>query len=201
MELMDPNPPMNTQSLVDEAEVTALAARYGDPVRWSRVLDIPARMLGEREKALKKRRGETVLAIPRPARRVLLHTKTFYPSGAYRLLSGGIESGERVEDGARREIREETGFSVQPSRFLGVVEYEFRNGSHIAPWVSYLFLTEETSEPPQVMDSGEGIADFREIEWAGLVQVAEELERLPGEWNAWGRFRAIPHRLAAEFAV
>jgi hypothetical protein len=51
------------------------------------------------------------------------------------------------------------------------------------------------------MDSGEGIADFREIEWAELLQVAEALERLPGEWNGWGRFRAIPHRLAADFAV
>ena len=201
MDLMDPNPPLNTQSLVDEAELTALAARYGNPVRWSRVLEIPPRMFGEREKALKKRRGETVLAIPRPGRRVLLHTKTFYPAGAYRLLSGGIEIGEGVEEGARREIREETGFSVQLSRFLGVVEYEFRDESHTAPWVSYLFLTEETGDLPQAIDSGEGIADFREIEWGGLVQVAEELERLPGEWNAWGRFRAIPHRLAAEFAV
>lgn len=201
MEVMDPNAPLNSRSLVDEAEVNALAARYGTPVRWSRTLDVSSRMLGEREKALKKRRGETVLAIPRPARRVLLHTKSFYPTGAYRLLSGGIEIGEGVEEGARREIREETGFGVQLTRFLGLVKYEFRSESHTAPWVSYVFLTEETSDPPQVMDSGEGITDFREIEWAGLLQVAEALERLPGEWNGWGCFRAIPHRLAAGVAV
>jgi 8-oxo-dGTP pyrophosphatase MutT (NUDIX family) len=189
------------QSLVDEAEITALAVRYGNPVRWSRALEISPKMLGEREKALKKRRGETVLAIPRPNRRVLLHTKTFYPSGTYRLLSGGIEIAESVEEAACREIREETGFSVRPSRFLGVVEYEFRNQAHAVPWVSYVFLTEETGEPPQVLDSEEGIADFREIAWTGLARVAEELERLPGEWNGWGRFRAVPHRLAGEFAV
>ncbi len=186
---------------VDEAEVAELAARYGEPLRWARVLTVPAKMFADREKSIRKRRGEAVLAIPRPGHRVLLHTKQFYPAGSYRLLSGGIEIGERVEDGTRREIQEETGFSVQPSRFLGVVEYEFSSAGLSVPFVSYVFLTEETGQPPQVMDSGEEITDFREIEWSGLEKVADELERLPGEWNAWGRYRAVPHRLAAEFRI
>lgn len=187
-----------TGSLVNPDEIAALAAKYGPPRRWSRPLDVTPATIAERRG---KRQAEVVLAMPRPGNRVLLHTKHFYPPGAYRLMSGGVKTGERVDDAARREIFEETGLNVPLAQFLGVIEFEFRNGIDRVPFVSYVFLTGESSEPPHVTDLDEDIADFREVEWRELTDVADALERLPDDWRDWGRFRAIPHRLVAEFMI
>jgi 8-oxo-dGTP pyrophosphatase MutT (NUDIX family) len=43
----------------------------------------------------------------------------------YRPLGGGIEFGERAEDAARREIREELGAEIDGLRLLGVFENLF----------------------------------------------------------------------------
>ena len=187
-----------TGSLVNPNEIAALAARYGQPLRWSRALDVsPATIEVRRD----QRRAEVVLVMPRPQNRVLIHTKQFYPAGAYRLLSGGIEIGEPVDTAALREIYEETGLMAPLSRLLGVIEYEFRNGNDRVPFVSYVFLTGESSEAPHVTDAGERISDLREIEWNELLNVADALERLPDQWRDWGRFRAIAHRLVAELGI
>ncbi len=183
--------------LVDPDEVASLA-RYGKPLRWSRPLDVSSRFVEEIRKRLIKRRGEVVLVIPCPSGRVLLHTKAFYPPGAFRLLSGGIEHGERVEAAALREIGEETGLPLTLKRFLGLVEYEVRNQSDQVPFVSYVFLTEMALATPHVQDLREEISQFRDVDWEELPRIAENLASLDGEWRDWGRFRAVPHRLVVE---
>ncbi len=187
--------------LIDEREVARLAAKYGQPLRWKCLLDVSARMLGERRRSLAKRRGEIVLVIPRPHKRVLLHTKRFYPEHGYRLPSGGIDIGEPVFKALVRELREETGFKVAPERFLGVVEYKFRNRGKTTPFASYVFLMDETADAPEPEDTHERISDWREVAWSDLKVIAKRLEKLPGEWNDWGRFRAVPHWLAAEYKL
>lgn len=183
---------------IDETEIATLAAQYGEPIRWSRILDVSKETFEAREGKNAERRGEIVLAMPRPGGRVLLHTKDFYPAGAFRLPTGGIDIGEPVVEAALREIGEETGLAARLERLFGVVEYEFRHAGESMPFVSYVFLTGETREKPHVTDASERITEFREVEWQALLGIAEGLERLPGEWNDWGRFRAIPHRLVLE---
>ncbi len=185
-------------SLVNPQELHGLVQLYGKPLLWFRQLDVSDEMLAEARKRLKKRRGEVVFVLPRPNERVLLHTKTFYPPGSFRLLSGGIELGEPVETALRRELYEETGLSIKPVRLLGVVEYEFRHGTESAPYVSYIFLMEPSSAEIKPTDTKERIAEFREFPLSELDQVAENLENLPEDWRDWGRYRAIPHRLVAE---
>ncbi len=180
--------------ILDRDEIAALAASHGEPAQWSRVLDATPGFVHERQKRAGKKRGEIVLVMPRPNGRVLVHTKQFYPAGAYRLLSGGIEMGERIEDAAQRELREETGLDAALARFLGIVEYEFHSGIALAPWVSHVFMTSETRDEPHAADSSEGIAEFRAVEWGELARIADTLEQLPDPWRDWGRFRAIAHR-------
>ncbi len=185
-------------SLVNPTEIADLAARFGTPLLWKRTLDVSAKTVEDRRIKNAKRRGEVVFALPRPGHRVLLHNKSFYPAGIYRLLSGGVDVGEPVEAAAQREILEETGLDAALVRFLGIVEYNFRNGNDHAEFVSYVFLTTETTGTPHVLDEHEQIAEFKEVAWSELERVAEQLENLTGDWHDWGIFRAIPHRLVLQ---
>lgn len=183
---------------VDSAEVSQLAARYGAPLTWARALPVSQQLVRERQTKNAHRRGEVVFAMPRPGHRVLVHTKRFYPPGTYRLLSGGIGMGEAVETAAAREILEETSLDAALARFLGIVEYEFMGGDTHAEFVSYVFLTTKTTGMPRVLDVREQIADFQEVSWIELGQVADRLENLPDNWHDWGTLRAIPHRLVIQ---
>lgn len=186
--------------LVESKEISDLRSRFGEPLNWARSLSVSDKLLTRRKRALESKRGEAVLVIPRPGNRVLLHTKAFYPQGAFRLLSGGIERKETVLDAIHRELAEETGFGIQPVRFLGLVEYELVGLAERIPWVSYVFQTEETGDTPHPTDIDEQISEFRDVEWHQLPAVADNLERLEAGWNDWGRFRAAPHRLVWQAA-
>src|SRR5260221_385666 len=52
--------------------------------------------------------GEVCMVVRRPDGKLLTMKKTLYPPGAYRLLTGGINHGERVLDALLRETYEET---------------------------------------------------------------------------------------------
>lgn len=178
--------------MLDENEIAVLAARYGQPVRWARTLDVSK---NQTRVPFRQRSAEIVLVIPRPQQRVLLHTKDFYPPAAYRLPTGGIEDGEQISAAARRELGEETGLPIDLAQFIGIVEYTFIERRGRTRFVSYVWLTERADAAPQAVDADEHISEFREVEWRELENVAQALERLPGDWGDWGRWRAIPHRL------
>ncbi len=182
-------------SLIDAREIESLSAQYGAPLRWTVQLDVSHT---QTRVPFRQRTSEIVLVVPRPNECVLLHTKGFYPPGSFRLLTGGVETGERIADAARREIAEETGFAIDLTRFLGVVEYEFVERAERTGFVSYVWLTEPTAAVPVVTDVEEDISEFRQVAWRDLDQVADALERLPDDWGDWGRFRAIAHRLVVQ---
>ncbi len=144
------------------------------------------------------REAEVVLVLRRADGCVLLQTKLFYPPGAYRLPSGGIRADEDVLAAVLRETREETGLPARPVRFLGVLRYRFEHCAQPMERASYVFLLEAGPGRPWPQDEAEQISGFREVPPGELVAVAEQLERLPGEWAVWGRFRALVHRFVAE---
>ena len=187
-------------SLANETEIAELSARYGAPLRWTRTLDV-SHAQAQTRVPFRNRSAEIALVIPRPNRRVLLHTKDFYPPMAYRLPTGGVHDGERLVDAARREIQEETGFAIDLVKFLGVVEYEFIERTGRSKFASHIFLTEQANGAPYTADADERISEFREVGWDELANVADALDQLPGDWGDWGRFRAIPHRLVAEWRL
>ncbi len=155
---MESKPP-NRDRLAQQ--IDGLAARFGAPVR--ELIHIPQvnRSVGPAGFPLSSRRtAEVVLIIPRPDRKVLVHTKSFYPSGVWRLPTGGLHRGERIDDAIRREAREETGNELLPFRFLFHLRFRWEGAAK--QFDSYGFLTTEASERIESRDPREQITAFHD---------------------------------------
>lgn len=193
---------MILEDLVDEQEIAELGLAYGPFPRWHHRLAVGAEHVTFwGEKVLRDRRGEVVLAVQRATGELLLHTKTFYPPGVYRLPSGGVSWGEPVVEALRREVHEETGLVGWTERLLGMASYRFESAGSSAPFVSYLFLLRGFEGRPAVQDKNEQISDFRWVAVSDLAAVAAALrsvaEDVPGRRD-WGRFRALAHDLVVQ---
>ena len=199
-----------------EAEIAELAIHYGAPQRvvvgQERASFSPLNM--------DDRYGEVCMVVRRTNGKLITAIKTFYPPGAYRLLTGGVNHGEPIATALLREVAEETGLEVVVRRFLAVIEYQLAGtgdrglairdqeplnqapapSSHFA---TFAFLLDEVGGTLAVQDAGERIGSFREIEVAELPALAATLENAPdvvdpeigGSWRDWGRFRAVSHRV------
>jgi NAD+ diphosphatase len=177
-----------------ERELDELAKRFGEPVRDVIPIHRFSRSRGPSGFPLSSRRtAEVVLVIPRPSVKILVHTKRFYPTGVWRLPTGGLHPGESIENALLREGREETGLCLTPSRFLFHLRYDWEGVDKV--FQSYGFLTEPTDGTITSSDPHEQITAFQDIDRSGLVAVIERLETLAGTWTAWGRFRAAAHRV------
>jgi ADP-ribose pyrophosphatase YjhB (NUDIX family) len=182
-------------------EVEELARRYGAPRRVRATIDDSFDdPIGKPD-----RFGEVCMVIRRPDGKLLLAIKTFYPRGAYRLPTGGIMHGERILDALVREAHEETGLELRIERFLAYIAYV--GASSAAPrFHTFAFLLTELGGTLGALDETEQLEDWREIDAGELPQVAAFLDELHtggtrsigGDWRAWGRFRAVVHRVVHE---
>jgi NAD+ diphosphatase len=184
------------------AEIESLAAAHGPTLRVR--APIPTNFADPL--ARRDRVGEVCMVIRRRDGKILVSTKTFYPPGAYRLLTGGIAPDERIADALSRETREETGLDTRLVRFLAAIDYHDERDARATPIFHTLaFLLEEIGGTLGSLDPHEEILDFREIGSEELPRIASRLERLNasserigGNWGDWGRFRAVVHRVVAE---
>ncbi|OGO05689.1 MAG: hypothetical protein A2Y73_07200 [Chloroflexi bacterium RBG_13_56_8] len=176
----------------------AAVERYGCPLIRCYTFQTDKTIFDEGKAGLAQRTHEVVVLLRRLNGRYLVHTKSFYPEGVYRLLSGGIKPGEDLLAALRREVREETSLRIGIERFLGVLRYRFIEPTLHRAFTSYLFSVAETGGVLKRNDPHEEISDYREMALHDLTSVAEQLESLPEAWATWGRFRAAAHRLAVE---
>jgi 8-oxo-dGTP pyrophosphatase MutT (NUDIX family) len=184
-------------------ELEQLAQRYGQPL--VRTADLGASNLFD---PLNKtdRYGEVCMVVRRKNGRLLTMTKTFYPKGAYRLPTGGINYGESIHDALLRETNEETGLQVSINRFLAAVAYRVPAVNTQPLFYTFAFLLDEVSGTLGAIDETERIEAFREIEPAELPTLAAFLEavkngysdEIDGLWNDWGHFRAVIHHVVWE---
>jgi 8-oxo-dGTP pyrophosphatase MutT (NUDIX family) len=183
-------------------EIVQLSQRYGQPLE--RLITLPATKLFDPLNK-KDRYGEVCMVVRRKNGRLLTMKKTYYPKKAYRLLTGGIDHGERIFDALLRETAEETGLEVTVNRFLVATAYRL-TGKEVPRFYTFAFLLDEISGTLGVIDEGEQVEDFREIELDDLPVIADRLEhiganyskRLKGNWHDWGHFRAAIHTLVYE---
>jgi 8-oxo-dGTP pyrophosphatase MutT (NUDIX family) len=193
--------PTLPQSVQDELE--QLALRYGRPLVRDVDLDV-RRMFDPLDRS--DRFGEVCMVVRRPDGNLLTMKKTFYPQGAFRLLTGGINSGERVLDALLRETYEETGLEVSITRFLAAVAYHIRDKGRAPVFYTFAFLLDEVGGTLGVVDEKERVEAFREVKPADLPKMADYLDgtgtdyssEIHGNWGDWGRFRAVIHRMVWE---
>jgi 8-oxo-dGTP pyrophosphatase MutT (NUDIX family) len=182
------------------AEIRDLEARFG-PSRVEEHL-IPAFRVGQWH----PQGSEVCMVIRRPSGNLLTMIKTFYPRGAHRLPTGGIDVGEGILAAALRETHEETGLEVEVRRLLCRVAYRRESASSSAPvFHTFAFLLDERAGILGSLDPHEQLEEFREVDPRELRAIAARLEAIrgdtatePGDWQAWGRFRAVVHRAVAE---
>jgi ADP-ribose pyrophosphatase YjhB (NUDIX family) len=191
-----------TERLMHPEEIQSLASKFGEPHRQTCDMEVSQATYRAWSRKLSTGpvacRGEVIMVIVRPNGNVLLHTKDFYPSGVYRLLTGRVLWHEGVETALQREVVEETSLNVTVERFLGLLEYQFHCEGNTLPFVSYLFQLRERGGELCCRDQGEGITDFREASISELSHIAAQLERLEPQWQDWGNFRAVAHYLTQE---
>jgi 8-oxo-dGTP pyrophosphatase MutT (NUDIX family) len=143
------------------------------------------------------RRGEVIMVIPDETGRIWLHTKSFYPEGTFRLMTGGLKPHERPHTALKREVYEETGFKVKIKRCLAVITYTLTGAEGSIPFVSYVFLTTPGQGQPQPTDPGEDIAGFIAATPTDVGLIGQTLTELSGQFGEWGVFRAVGHRVVA----
>ena len=119
-------------------------SRFGSPEEREYCLIVQRDAFEERLRKRRKRAAEVVFLVYRPGAKFLVHTKSFYPPGAYRVLTGGIDEGENLVAAVCREAREETGLEISIERFLGILHYRFCWDDQETDFTSYVFLLRET---------------------------------------------------------
>jgi 8-oxo-dGTP pyrophosphatase MutT (NUDIX family) len=183
-----------------ERELKELTRRFGLPLTVESQIDDSFKdPIWKRD-----RYGEVCMVIRRRGGGLLLSIKTFYPRGAFRLPTGGIHHGEGVYDALVREAHEETGLVTTVERFLARIAYRPLSRPADAPvFHTFAFLLSEVRGTLGALDEGERIESWKEIEVADLPGVADRLDALTtqgtedigGDWRAWGKFRAVVHRV------
>jgi len=188
------------EAIYNDQILEELKKRFGPFARHHADLTADSEtMLGVMTKMeTKPRRGEVVMVVPNEQGQIWLHTKDFYPGGVYRLMTGGLETGEMPHFALLREVEEETGFKVKIDRCLAVITHTFSNEEQILPFASYVFLTTPGAGYPQLNDQGEAISGFRAVPVEDLREVAHQLRSLQGKFSDWGVFRAIAHEVTLE---
>ncbi len=150
------------------------------------------------------RSGEVCMVLRRPDGRIWCAAKTFYPGHISRLLTGGIHPNEDPASALLREVAEETSLVPISAHRIGHIHYDTE-----VPFETHVFVCRVTADVPVVVDLTERIHHFDALLPHELHQRAEQLCTLPADyhadigthWQAWGAFRAVSHRVVADWFI
>ncbi|MEW6723300.1 MAG: NUDIX hydrolase [Bacillota bacterium] len=147
--------------------------------------------------------GEAVYAVLSPSaggsgRQVIVTRVRDYPTGVYRVPSGGIDHGERPEEAARREATEELGLVARVAAFIGLIDFHHIFAGRELVFPSFAFLL-TSSGGDFAQRTHDEIADFHPADAGELWQYVDRLRSIGGTMQAWGAFRSASTALVADF--
>jgi ADP-ribose pyrophosphatase YjhB (NUDIX family) len=93
----------------------------------------------------------------------------------HKLPGGGLNKGEDIEDGFRREVKEETGWDCQIIDKNPVI-IEYRKKSKILQ-ISYIFVALAIGKPSRQQLEEDEIAEGHDLEWVPFENVKELMSK------------------------
>lgn len=184
---------------VDESKVREAEARWGVPrERVFAVPTTPAELAFIRSTQKRGRAHDVTLIVwDGGRRRFAVIAKHAYAAGAYRPPSGGLEPGETLEEGARREAHEETGLEIALARYVlrAAVRFDPSDAGDAIAWTTHVFEADVTGGTLAPHDTKE----IREASWATRDELLGPLaEKLLLRDSAGIRYRVALHRAIFE---
>jgi len=158
--------------------IREIEAKYGQPLEIRRAYELTPEQLALVRRGQRHGRRHDVTVVIVHKGRIAVTRKPSYPPGAFRAPSGGIEPGERFEEGAAREAREETGLEIELERYLIRAQVDFRCGGEVIPWTTHVLQARAIAKPHdsdllQPLDTRE-IAEAR---WASPDEILGSMRR------------------------
>lgn len=84
--------------------------------------------------------------------------------GVWNGVGGKYEIGEKADDGAKREVLEETGIKVDQYYSKGIITWD-KNSEEKDGLYVYLFKVDKMSGNDTIQKTREGILDWKQIDW------------------------------------
>lgn len=145
-----------TPSDISAGEVDALVKKYGRPRRLkfeADFLEPECELI--RESTSKGRNHDITCFIKSGGGYVVIQKPAYSDTGIFRAPSGGAHPGETIEDGASREMHEETGLEIRLIRFVLDLSLTVNCGKETIPWRSLVFLADIAGGDMKPIDSHE----------------------------------------------
>ena len=140
---------------VNARQIEELEAKLGKPQVLRLEHDIGGMEMAFVRATQKHGRAHDVTLFIFNGDRLALIRKPMFQPPIYRAPSGGLNPGESLEEGARREALEETGLEIELERYLLRVHVRFTSEGDHLDWTSHVLQAREAGGRLQAHDKSE----------------------------------------------
>jgi 8-oxo-dGTP pyrophosphatase MutT (NUDIX family) len=141
--------------------------RFGQPNSLSMTQEIDLDELELVRHSIRKQRTHDITFFILDGNRVVVIKKPFFPDGAYRAPSGGINPGEPFLSGVRREAFEETGLDIELDRYLLRIQATLTCADETEIWWTHVFSAHANGVELDPQDT----VEIAEARWVSLEEL------------------------------
>jgi len=156
-------------------------AKYGVPRELQMQLETSLEEFTSIRESQKDGRSHDLTFFIFKGEELIFIAKHWYPPGMYRAPSGGLHRGESFEEGAKREIYEETGVEVEIEKYLLRIDVTFTCGDEKIDWKTHIFKVKYLRGEPHAVDT----VEIKEVK---LVRISDvpQIKRIMLSLNSTG---------------
>jgi len=174
---------------IDPEDEADIISRYGEPEKTHFATDFRQFECDLVKQSTSKGRFHDITCFIRSGvNYVGIQKHAYADTGIYRAPSGGANMGEPLEEAAKREMYEETGFKIRLLRYVLDSRLDVVCEDGIIPWRSLVFLAEIEDGEMNAIDTFE-IYDVKTISREEMLGPICKLM----EDSGWGGFRYRAH--------